>query len=99
VQTPATFDGSHVRVDVGFTNVEPNPVTANFQVRIYDKATGQLLSFATEMYTIVVKGNGVYNIPAGQSITYPVKVDLPPGHSPDSVRIEGVVETGPEFTG
>src|SRR5204862_6120986 len=98
-KTRTTFDGSHVSIELSFTNTDPGTRTAVVQARIYDTTSGQLLSFATKQYMIVVKGNGVYNIPAGATVSVPVQADMPPGASPDTVRIEATAELQPEFTG
>jgi hypothetical protein len=98
-QIVTAFDGSHVSVAITFTNNRPEPRTANAQARVYDIASGRLLSFTTLAFQEVVAGNGVYNIPPGVTKSMIVPVDLPPGIAPDSVRFEADVELLPEFTG
>jgi hypothetical protein len=98
-QISASFDGSHVSVGITFTNTRPEPRTANAQARVYDVASGRLLSFTTLQFQEVVAGNGVYNIPPGGTKSMVVPVDLPRGNPTDSVRFEADVELLPEFTG
>lgn len=98
-QISTAFDGSHVSVGITFTNTRPEPRTANAQARVYDIASGRLLSFTTLQFQEVVAGNGVYNVSPGVTTSMTVPVDLPPGIPPDSVRFEADVELLPEFTG